>query len=191
MKIHKLHDRKTNRLPGYDYSTPGAYFVTVCVHNRENAFGKIISGNDHGRSVQANESGKIVEQQWKWLFKQFDHIEIDEYVIMPDHFHGIIHIVMNANDPVGKCVDNPIPVGNGRDRSLRIKPIPQLIGAFKTTTSKLIHQAGFTNFQWQKSYYDHIVRDDAELNRIRDYIINNPMNWEQDSGNMRDEINEE
>ena len=168
-----IRERKLLRLAGYDYATSGAYFITICVHGRKNEFG-IIAGD----VMQLNESGLIVEQQWKWLFDQYDYLQIDEYCVMPNHFHGIIWITGS----VGNGHDNT-PVGNGRDRSLRdgkIKPIPELIGAFKTTSSKLIHRAGNEQFKWQKSYYDVIIRDNESLQRICEYIKNNPKHWDKD-----------
>jgi REP element-mobilizing transposase RayT len=90
---------------------------------------------------------------------------------MPNHCHGILII-----DP---------DVGNGRNRSLpKIKPLFELIGAFKTTSSKKIHEAGLREFKWQKSFYDHVIRNDKSLYRIRKYIINNPLKWEYDQENF-------
>ena len=101
------------------------------------------------------------------MAEQYTYVELDAYVIMPNHFHGIISIV-----------------GNGRDRSLqKIKPLPELVGAFKTTSSKLIHKAGFTEFRWQKSFYDHIIRNETSLLRIREYIANNSLQWHLDIEN--------
>ncbi len=141
-----LRERKPLRLAGYDYATPGSYFITICVHGRKNEFGMLADD-----MMQLNEYGSIIEQQWKWLFDRFDYLQIDEYCVMPNHFHAIIWITGHGRDHVS--------VGNGRDRSLRnrpqrdvkIKPIPELIGAFKTTSSKLIHRAGNERFKWQKS----------------------------------------
>jgi REP element-mobilizing transposase RayT len=168
----QIRNRRSIRLKGYDYSQAGAYFITICVQNREHIFGKIEKG-----IIILNDYGKIVENQWQWLFKQYDYLKMDQYCVMPNHFHGIIWI-------------NPaVVVGNGRDRSLRdnndrslrkIKPIPELIGAFKTTSSKMIHLSGNHNFKWQKSYHDRIIRNDDELIRIKAYIINNAQNWALD-----------
>jgi len=152
-----MRERKLQRLQNYDYTREGAYFITTIVKDREHVFGKI----DNGQML-LNEYGRIVEQQWKWLFGHYDYMKIDEFCVMPDHFHGIIWIV-----------DPEFSVGNGRDRSLR-KPIPQLVGAFKTTSSKLIHQSGNEHFRWQKSYHDRIIRHEKELYSIREYIKNNP-----------------
>jgi REP element-mobilizing transposase RayT len=120
-----------------------------------------------------NAYGQIVEQQWTWLQRQYKYIQLDEYVIMPNHMHGIV------------ITDNVV-VGNGRDHSLRgslqekIKSLSELIGAFKTTSSKLIHQLGIRRFQWQKSFYDHIIRNEYSLFKIQQYIRTNPIKWELD-----------
>jgi REP element-mobilizing transposase RayT len=174
-------ERKPMRLTGYDYSTNGAYFVTICIKNGICNFGNVvISDGLYHPEIVLNEYGKIIETQWKWLFDRYMHISMDDYVIMPDHFHGIIHFSA-GNDTAS--------VGNGRDRSLqspqcdrslyiqkeRIKPLPQIIGAFKTTSSKLIHSAGCLPFKWQKSYYDRVIRDELELQNVRQYIRSNPL----------------
>lgn len=168
-------NRKRLRLKNYDYSKPGAYFITICVKNRKCVFGEIRNGK-----MFLNEWGKIVHQQWEWLHHQYDYLIMDEFVVMPNHFHAILIIADNI-------------AGNGRDRSLqnvycnqspqqpqKIKPVPELIGAFKTTSSKLIHQSGLPNFKWQKSYYEHIIRNEHSMQRIRKYIIENPQKWESD-----------
>ena len=166
-----IRERRPTRLKGYDYSQAGRYFVTVCTKDRIHWFGDIRNGK-----MILNESGRIAAEQWKWLGNQYDTVTIDEYCIMPNHLHGIIGIA----------------VGNGRDRSLqpndrpqpKIKPLPELMGAFKTTSSKLIHRNGLPEFQWQKSYYDRIVRTESSLNTMREYVRNNPLNWETDSENL-------
>jgi putative transposase len=110
--------RKPIRLSDYDYSKPGAYYVTICVHDRFencNILGEISDG-----IVNLNQYGKIVNDQWLWLFKHYNYIKIDEYIVMPDHFHGIIHIVDNNNIVGNDCiVGNGYAVGNGRDLSLQ------------------------------------------------------------------------
>ena len=159
-----MKERKKQRLVEFDYAMHGAYFVTICVQDMQCRFGKIIDG-----SMVLNEAGEIVKEQWNWLFDQYHYLQIDEFIVMPNHLHGIIHVV-----------------GNGRDRSLQIckaKSIPELVGAFKTTSSKMTHLAGHTDFKWQKSFYDRVVRDEKELHLIREYITNNPLSWELDKNN--------
>lgn len=155
-------NRKLVRMKGYDYSQPGSYYVTVNTHKNVCHFGKVA-----GNKTILNGFGRIVESQWRWLAERYNHVKLDEYIVMPNHLHGIL------------TIKSGIAVGNGRDRSLqrKIKPLPELIGAFKTTSSKLIHSAGLAGFQWQKSYYDRIVRNDMDLERIREYIRNNPARW--------------
>ncbi len=157
-----MESRKRQRLSDFDYTSPGAYFITVCVEDMRCTLGNVLDG----RAV-LHETGEIVKQQWDWLFLQYPYLVKDEYVVMPNHFHGIIHIG-----------------GNGRDRSLqdsKIKSLSELIGAFKTTSSKKIHLLGQRNFQWQKSFYDRVVRNEDELHLIREYIVNNPLKWTLDS----------
>jgi putative transposase len=161
-----MHGRKLPRLHSYDYSTPGAYFVTICVKNRESVFGEI-----QDRQICINHNGRIIDKCWLDLVNHFNNIELDSYVIMPNHFHGIVIIVGNHD-----------VVGNGHARSL--PKLPVVIGSFKAATAKMIHETG-KPFEWQKSYYDRIIRDEDELNRIREYITNNPRNWEKDEENIK------
>ena len=131
-------NRKRNRKLGFDYATPGAYFVTACVKNRIKCLGKI-----ENKQMILNSYGEIVKTQWLWLGTQYPYVKLDEWVVMPDHFHGILIV-------------NNIAI--------------ELMGAFKTTSSKLIHQSGFNEFAWQRSFHDHIIRDDFSFYRIREYI---------------------
>jgi REP element-mobilizing transposase RayT len=112
-----------------------------------------------------NEYGTIAEKQWYWLGEQYPYIVLHEFVVMPNHIHGIIEINRSriiSSDPI------------------KIKPLSELIGAYKTTVSKQIHLTGFTEFQWQRSFYEHIIRDEKSFEKISDYIIINPVNWDQD-----------
>ena len=139
--------------------------------------------------MNLNDLGSIVEKQWLWLFDRFGYLRNDEWIIMPDHIHGIIIIndVAIVGNGRGSNVNvrndraNDENVGNGRDRSVqireKIKSISELIGAFKTTSSKLIHLSADKNFKWHRSFYDEIIRDEKSLGRIRKYIIENPKNY--------------
>ena len=170
-----MRERKRTRLIGFDYTTAGGYFVTAVVKDRTCVFGDITNG-----SCSLNSIGQIVTDQWRWLHDQYVYLVMDEFVVMPNHFHGIINITDYLE-------------GNGRDRSLhsdggqrKIKSLSELIGAFKTTSSKLIHRSGLPSFQWQKSFYERIIRNDQELIRIREYIQSNPSRWELDIENPGD-----
>lgn len=160
-----MKERKRNRLKGYDYTLEGCYFITICTENRNNYFGKIIKNE-----MLLNRYGDIVHSQWEWLGKQYDYVVLDKHVVMPNHFHAIL----------------TISTGNGHDRSLqKIKSLSSLVGAFKTTSSKLIHSNGNPDFKWQKSFYDHIVRNEKSYNNIWEYIHYNPLKWEWDIENKR------
>ena len=178
-----MRERKRTRLIGYDYTTPGGYFITAVVKHRSCVFGQIKNG-----TCSLNPFGQIVADQWQWLHNQYPYLTIDEFVVMPNHFHGIINITDSLKNGL---------VGNGRDRSLRnnhpspdhhpqqkIKSLSELVGAFKTTSSKLIHHAGMPSFQWQKSFYERIIRNEQELNRIKEYIQMNVLRWELDIENQ-------
>jgi len=183
-------ERKGNRLKNYDYSQPGYYFITICVHPNfkgNNIFGTIKNGK-----MNLNKYGEIVSKQWLWIAERYQHIILDEWIIMPDHFHSIIKIVHTKSDK-NTVETGCYTVGTGRDLSLhcnnpspnknpfprKYKPLDQIIGAFKTTSSKFIHLSGYNDYAWQRSYYDRIVRDTNALNRIREYIIDNPGNFKQ------------
>lgn len=154
--------RKQIRLKGYDYSKSGFYFITINIKGNNRYFGEIVN-----HKMILNNHGKIAEDQWKWLGVQFPYINIREFVVMPDHFHGILQI--NA--------------GDGRDRPvqslMKIKPVPELIGAFKMLVSKNIRNSGFGEFEWHRSYHDHIIRNEEEYKRIAKYITENPENWKK------------
>ena len=162
-----MKNRKTNRLEKYDYSQGGCYFVTICVKERQSLFGEIIQDG-----MILNQTGVIVNSRWQWLSERYEYVELDEYVVMPNHFHGIL-IIQTRKDR-----SRPVPTD-----ALKIKSLSELIGAFKTTSSKRIRENGFAYFQWQRSFYDHVIRDDDDLNRIREYIQNNPLKWSLDEYN--------
>ena len=156
----KEYHRRSTRLKDYDYSEPGSYFVTVCVHERREIFGKILDGR-----MYLNENGIATEMVWTALPKWFSHIELDEFVIMPNHMHGIINIM----DSSAQSKHYPLSLG-------------QIVRAYKAATSRHIHVSVNPEFQWQRNYYDHISRlHKNELARIRNYVVINPARWSEDS----------
>lgn len=168
-----MRERKSTRLKVYDYSHPGAYFVTVCAHNRECLFGEITGGK-----IVLNEYGNIVDRCWREIPAHFPQAELDEFVIMPNHIHGIVWI----KNSVGANNYSPlqIPYKNIHGTS---KTIGSIIRGFKIGVTKWFRQNTDRYSVWQRNYYEHIVRDDTELNRIRQYIIENPLKWDIDSEN--------
>src|SRR3972149_140237 len=166
--ITEHRDRQKNRLTGYDYAQDGLYFVTICVKNRVECFGDVQDDR-----MLLNKKGYIVHRQWLWLSKQYQYIKLDAFIVMPNHFHGVI-IIDQRRDR-----SRPVPT----DAARRVKSLSELIGAFKTTSSKKIHQNGLLNFAWQRSFYDNIIRDEQALHNIREYIKQNPANWSRDRNN--------
>jgi len=179
----KKHHRHSIRLKDYDYSQAGAYYVTINVQNRECLFGEIVD-----YEMILNEAGKMIEEQWLALLARFPNIELDVYQIMPNHAHGIIVI---AEPEIGVGVMSGAGIkpraGMLRDPALTLGDI---VGAFKSiTTHEYIqgvdnhHWQQFYKRLWQRNYYEHVVRDEEDLNRIRDYIQSNPANWDEDEEN--------
>jgi putative transposase len=176
----------STRLKGFDYSNDNLYFVTTLVKKKLCCFGKIVptSRDSSRQSVDQdhpfpkfqmilNDFGKIVESQWLWLAEQYPYVVLHEFVVMPNHLHGIIEInrrnVVTGRDPSQLSSDQ-----------IKIKSLSDLMGAFKTTSSKKIHLAGFEEFAWWDSFHDHIIRDEKSYRRISNYIKRNPGNWYRD-----------
>jgi putative transposase len=181
-----MRQRKRPRLAGYDYSQPGGYFVTVVVEDRKCIFGTVTSGG-----IELSSWGEIVSEQWLWIAEQFPYVVPDEFVVMPNHVHGIITIVdlpaynRPARVDVGAARERPVPdpALDAAPFHRKLKSLSELIGAFKTTSAKRIHEVGMKSFQWQRSFYERIIRDDQEAHRIREYIQTNPLRWELDIEN--------
>ncbi len=172
MATFVYQNRKPNRLQGYDYSRSALYFITSCVQDRVCCFGLI-----ENNRMLLNEFGKIAEQQWFWLAKQYLYVVLHSFAIMPNHIHGIIEIDSTI---VGAGTGHDLSL-RGEHQGIKIKSLSELMGAYKTTTSKQIHLAGLQDFKWQHSFYDHIIRNEQSYFHISDYIQNNPLNWKTDT----------
>ena len=163
------HHRRSIRLSGYDYSQPGFYFVTICCYQRQRLFGEIVNG-----AMQLNRSGEIVENEWLKSAVIRPNIELDKYIVMPNHFHGIVII-----NPVANC-SSPLP--SLTHPSMKPRSLSSIVAGFKSAVTKkinIIRNAPGTPV-WQRNYYEHIIRNETALNNIRQYIINNPLSWYQD-----------
>jgi len=178
----QLPIREATRLPNYDYSSPGAYFVTVCTQGRRAILSWVIDGQ-----VILTDFGRIVDDTWHWLEQQYEYVKLDEYVVMPDHFHAILIIKpgdLPYDDNAGGSRTAPTDflLEDCRGRSgtarppVKRKTIGRLIGAFKTVSTKLINETRNTPGAkiWQRSFYDHVIRNETDLAVLRDYILNNP-----------------
>lgn len=170
MRTHP--DRHSSRLKGFDYTQAGGYFVTICTSGWVHLFGEIKNSE-----MVINDLGHIVQQTWQTLPDHYDGIELDEYVVMPNHFHGIVFIngvVMTKTNLVGAGL-KPAP-------TKKIHGLPELIRAFKTFSAREINQIrGNPGFPvWQRGYHDRIIRNNKELDRVREYIRTNPVNFGDD-----------
>ncbi|WP_353932223.1 transposase [Okeanomitos corallinicola TIOX110] len=186
-----IHKRQSIRLKGYDYSQSGLYFITICCYQRECLFGNIINSQ-----MILNNFGELIKEEWLKSAEIRKEIELDNFVIMPNHFHGIVIINQEINRDFIKnnvdFLDNNVgangrsPLQQIQSSSLKIsmkpKSLSSLIAGFKSATTKKINMIRNTpqNPVWQRNYYDHIIRNDESLARIREYVENNPLSWEND-----------
>ena len=194
----KIHRRRSIRLQGYDYSQAGAYFISICTQNRECLFGEIVGGK-----MALNYAGAMIQTVWDEIPFHYAGIEIDEFVVMPNHIHGIIVIVgatprgcpgslsrgvsggpRKGGQPRGVAptenVGNRQNAENAGDTGTL--SLGDMVHRFKTMTTKRyadgVKQSGWRRFPgklWQRNYWEHIVRNEMELGRIRQYIHTNPM----------------
>ena len=185
-----LHHRRSIRLKNYDYSQTGYYFVTICCYQKQCLFGDIVDG-----LMQLNQYAEIVAENYQWLSQRYPYLILDEWIVMPNHFHGIMILTdqprrggsrtaptmetaptLNRQDVI--LTDKNLPI----NPELKRKSLGRLIGAFKTVTTKQINQIRNTPGAkiWQRNYYEHIIRNERSLDNIRQYIINNPLSWHKD-----------
>lgn len=195
MEIFPNHHRRSIRLKDYDYSLAGAYFITICTQNRECLFGDIKNGE-----TISNEAGRMVQSAWDKLPNRFP-TEPDECVVMPNHIHGIIVLVgaplvgaRQGDEKNELRVGAPLVGAQIDEKQVGTRPtltLGDVIGAFKSiTTNEYIHgikEKGwppFSNRLWQRNYYEHIIRNEQALNKIREYIAANSLQWEFDLENQ-------
>jgi len=178
--------RRSIRLKDYDYGKAGAYFVTICTQGQKNLFGEVLNGE-----MLLNEIGRVMKKWWEEIDSKFKNVGLDEFVIMPNHFHGIV-IIVGADLRV--CPDK---MGEHTG-----SPLHRIVQWFKTmTTNEYIRNVynqrwkPFSKRVWQRNYYEHIIRNEEKLNKIRYYIQTNPLKWHLDRENQQrvgsDELEEE
>jgi REP element-mobilizing transposase RayT len=170
-------------LPGYDYTQPGAYFVTICAHERACLFGEVVGGEMH-----TNRYGYLVHEEWFKTAEIRPNVALrnDEWIVMPNHVHGIIRLT-SAPDPVGarrrRAPTAPNSEGFGKPVN---GSLPTIVRAFKSITTRRINRERGTPHAdvWQANYYEHVVRDESALARLRQYIAENPIRWAMDPENV-------
>ena len=166
------YHRRSVRLKGYDYSQPGAYFVTIVTYQREAMFGEIMNG-----AMQLNPLGKLVEKCWLTISTHFPQARLDEFAIMPNHLHGIILLSTGeaSADNAPTLPTNPISADASPLHPMGTKPrsIGAIIQNFKSISTRLANSLYFNpgSKLWHRNYFDHIIRNERELNDIRQYIL--------------------
>jgi REP element-mobilizing transposase RayT len=165
-------------LPGYDYSRTGCYFITICSFNQEPIFGKI----EDGKTVLSN-IGEIVAKYLEEIPEHFDNVFVDEYIIMPNHIHIIITIV-------GVQYIEPLQIEPLQNKYQKIIPksIGSIVRSYKASVTRWCRENCFIKFKWQRNYFEHIIRNDEDYIRIREYIRNNPLQWELDEENSESKL---
>jgi REP element-mobilizing transposase RayT len=189
----QIHNRLSIRLQHHDYASNGMYYITICVYNHQNVFGRI----ENGKMI-TSPFGQIANEQWFELPKRFPYVQLDAFIVMPKHVHGVL-LMDYCNSPgiietyVGAGFtpaldNNNIPTQNNK-ATARLAPttIPNIIGAYKSLVLQHALQYIKTNCPdtilgklWQRGYYDHIIRDYQAYEKITDYIANNPVKWDDD-----------
>ena len=180
MTLNNKRDRKSIRLPNYNYAANGYYFVTICTHEKYCYFGNIVNSK-----MQLSQTGKIAQQHWSEIPQHSKYTYLDEFVIMPNHIHGII-VINNPNNP-HRDVPWNVPTDDDCDiarmmskLSLKSGSLSVIIRSYKSSVTRSRRQNDDNNFRWQSRFYEHIIRNEKSLNNIRRYIINNPAKWIED-----------
>ncbi|MBU2575816.1 transposase, partial [Patescibacteria group bacterium] len=202
---------KSARLKGWDYGADAYYFVTICTHEREHFFGRVMRDNGGDASVALSGVGVVARDCWNKIPNHFENVILDEYMVMPNHFHGIIQICKYpVDDGHAKSVD--IRYGGRRDVACNVSTVartmgidikhtshnerkkwmskispksgslPTIIRSFKSAVTKQCNDFEY-DFKWQTRFYDRIIRNEETLGKIHEYIKNNPNMWHRDKNN--------
>jgi REP element-mobilizing transposase RayT len=169
--------RRSTRLRDYDYTTSGAYFLTVVTQGRAPILGQVIDGEMH-----VNALGDIVQREWRRSQDLRPEIELAEFVVMPNHLHGVV--LLRDDVPSALLTSTPSQTGLGRPP----RSISSFVAGFKATTTRLINDTRSSSGTkvWQRNYHDRVIRNEREYDAIRKYIVDNPLNWAEDPENPND-----
>jgi len=157
--------RRSIRLKEFNYDQPGAYFVTICTKNRDSLLGSIKEGQ-----LIKNDIGRAIQTAWEDLPKRFPEAALDAFIVMPNHIHGIIIVGAQFIAPTEGVINHAPTLG-------------EIVRTFKAMSTRRIREEIYPHFFWQRNYYEHVIRDEKSLNRIREYIITNPLRWSLDREN--------
>ncbi len=180
------HNRRSIRLSGYDYTQPGAYFVTAVTRHRRCLFGDIVNGE-----MRSSDAGRLAHDLWEAIPRHFPFVQLDAFIVMPNHVHGILAIVAGGAgathasplqpDPHHRAGGGVRPTGSSRFS------IGAIVGSYKSAVSRRFNRCRYFSgiHLWQRNYYEHVIRDERSLRRLREYITTNPERWQDDLENPR------
>ena len=173
--------RHSIRIPGYDYSEVGPYFITICTHQRKTLLGEI-----KDQEIVLSEAGGMVHQSWQDLPQRFPGVVLDAFVVMPNHVHGVLGLVGAGLALPEAGAASSAPTADG---ALAVKKVtlPAIVRTFKSLSAIHVNRALSRQGQpfWQRNYYEHVIRDEKSLDRVREYILHNPLRWALDAENPR------
>jgi REP element-mobilizing transposase RayT len=195
------HHRRSIRLCEYDYAKIGAYFVTICTYQRECLFGEIVDG-----LMCLNNIGLIVQMCWHNLPRHFTNVQLDSFVIMPNHLHGIIVIgddcrgeaLVQTNHNSNSEISTQVLRPSSQSQGTKPGSLGAIIQNFKSVSTRKINQirAKYSHladgiqhpYIWQRNYYEHVIRNEESWHRIRQYIVENPIHWAEDKENRANQV---
>ena len=169
-----LPRRQPLRLPAYDYTQAGAYFVTLCTHQHQCLFGEIVQD-----AMRLNAAGRVVVQCWQAIPEHFPQLILDCFVVMPNHVHGIL-LFRGCEEIAGANGDSPLRGARPKGTS---NTLGSVVRGFKIGVTKWFRQNSPVQNVWQRNFYEHVIRDEPGLTGIREYIANNPLQWRLDREN--------
>lgn len=187
-KFKNKYRIESARLKFFNYAENGIYFITICTFDREYCFGNVLN-----EKIQLSNTGKIANQYWHNIPAHFPFVELDEYIVMPNHVHGIVIInrpSVETRHGASKTATETRDRASLHDEQqnkfgpLKRNSLQLIINAYKSSVTRFCNKNNL-NFQWQSRYWDHIIRDEKSLNNIREYIRNNPLKWKQDRNNFK------
>ena len=170
-KFQDLYRIESTRLADWDYGSRGWYFVTVCTKDKKCSLGHAVDGQ-----IVLSEAGLLVEIEMKAVASHYSNVIIDRYVVMPNHVHAIVVIE-------GDHIYSPVETQHAASPAHRDVRLSQIVGSYKAGVSRICHAKGLVGFAWQARFHDHILRSNASVNAVRDYIDRNPPNWLLDPDN--------
>jgi putative transposase len=162
---------ESTRLRDWDYSSAGWYFVTICTKDKKCSLGRAVGGQ-----IVLSEAGVIADAEMKSISARYKNVIIDRHVVMPNHVHAIIVIV-------GDHPYSPVETGLAPSPTGASVQLSNIVGGYKAGVSRICHEKGLSGFAWQARFHDHILRSNASVNAVRDYIDRNPQNWQADPDN--------